>query len=72
VVVTNLNPGGPAAELGVRISDIILDVSGKPVNTPSELRQGVSDARSAGKHAVLMRIKSGNSMHFVELPVASG
>jgi hypothetical protein len=34
VVVTNLNPGGPAAEIGVRIGDIILDVSGKAVEYP--------------------------------------
>jgi serine protease Do len=72
VVVTNVNPDGPAAEHGVRRGDVILDVSGKPVNLPSDVRRAVTDARSAGKHVVLMRIKSHNGMHFIAIPVANG
>jgi serine protease Do len=68
VVVTDVNPDGPAAESGIRTGDVILDVSGKSVNTPSEVRQAVADARSAGKHTILMRIKSGGSTHFVAIP----
>jgi serine protease Do len=72
VVITDVNPDGPAAEHGVRTGDVILDVSGKAVNMPSDVRQAVSDARSAGKHTILMRIKSGDSTHFVAIPVATG
>lgn len=72
VVVTNVNPDGPAAEHGIRTGDLILDVSGKAVNTPAEVRQAVNDARSAHKQTVLMRIKSGDSTHFVAVPVATG
>jgi serine protease Do len=72
VVVTDVNPDGPAAEHGIRTGDVILDVSGKAANTPSDVRQAVTDARSAGKHAILMRIKSGDSTHFVAMPVATG
>lgn len=72
VVVTDVNPDGPAAESGIRTGDVILDVSGKAVNTPAEVRQAVAEARSAGKHTILMRIKSGDSTHFVAVPVAAG
>lgn len=72
VVITDVNPDGPAAEHGIRTGDVILDVSGKAVNTPSDVRQAVIDARSAGKHAILMRIRSGDSTHFVAIPVATG
>jgi serine protease Do len=72
VVVTNVNPDGPAAEHGIRTGDVILDVSGKAVNTPSDVRQAVAGARSTGKHVILMRIKSGDSTHFVAMPVATG
>jgi serine protease Do len=71
-VVTDVNPGGPAAEHGVRAGDVILDIAGKPVNAPSDVRQALKDASSAGKHTVLMRIKSGDSTHFVAMPVAAG
>ena len=72
VVVTNVNPDGPAAEGGIRTGDVILDVSGRAVNTPSEVRQAVAAAQSAGKHTILMRIKSGDSTHFVAIPVSTG
>jgi serine protease Do len=72
VVVTEVNPDGPAAERGIRSGDVILDVGGKAVSNPSDVRQAVSDARSSGRHDVLMRIKSGNSTRFVALPVATG
>jgi len=72
VVITDVNPDGPAAEHGIRTGDVILDVSGKAVNTPSDVRRAVTDARSAGKHAILMRIKSGDATHFVAMPVATG
>jgi serine protease Do len=71
-VVTEVNPDGPAAERGIRTGDVILDVGGKAVSNPSDVRQAMSDARSSGKHDVLMRIKSGNSTRFVALPVATG
>jgi serine protease Do len=72
VVVTNVNPDGPAAEHGVRTGDVILDISGKAVNTPAEVREAINDTRSAHKHSILMRIKSGDSTHFVAVPVATG
>jgi serine protease Do len=39
---------------------------------PSDVRQALKEASSAGKHTVLMRIKSGDSTHFVAMPVAAG
>jgi serine protease Do len=51
VAVTNVNPGGPAAEHGIRTGDVILDVSGKAVNTPSDVRDAISAAHAAHKHA---------------------
>jgi serine protease Do len=56
----------------VRAGDVILDIAGKPVNDPSDVRQALKEASSAGKRTVLMRIKSGDSTHFVAMPVAAG
>jgi serine protease Do len=72
VVVTDVNPDGPAAESGIRTGDVILDISGKAVDKPSEVRQAVADARSAGKRTILMRVESGGATHFVAVPVAAG
>jgi serine protease Do len=69
VVVTEVDADGPAAERGIRTGDLILDVGGKTVSTPSDVRQAVQEAHSQGKHTVLMRVKSGDQMKFVALPV---
>jgi len=72
VVVTNVSPGGTAAQHGVRAGDLILDVSGKTVNAPSDVRQALDEARAQNKHAVLMRVRSGDSMRFVAMPIGTG
>jgi serine protease Do len=72
VVVTNVDPGGTAAQHGMRTGDVILEVAGKAVNSPAQVRDAVNEAKSAGKHTVLMRVKSGDTSRFVALPVASG
>jgi serine protease Do len=72
VVVTDVDPDGPAAERGVHAGDIILDVAGSAVDNPVEVRDAVEQARSAGKQAVLMRIKSGDTARYIAVPLAAG
>ena len=71
VVVTQVDPDGPAAERGLRTGDVILDVGGKAVSTPSEVRNALQEAHRQGKHTILMRVKSGDQTKFVALPVGS-
>ena len=69
VVVTAVDPEGPAAERGVKSGDVILEVGGKSVASISDLRSALSDAKSGGKHEVLMRVKSADNTHFVAVPI---
>jgi serine protease Do len=69
VVITAVDPDGPAAEHGLQSGDVILDVGGKSVASVSDLRSALSDAKSSGKHDVLMRIKSADNTHFVAVPI---
>jgi serine protease Do len=68
VVVTEVNPNGPAAEHGVRTGDVILDVAGQAVSSPNDVRKAMAEARKGGRHTVLMRIKSEQGTRFVALP----
>src|SRR5262249_12235325 len=70
VVVTAVDPDGPAAEHGFKTGDIILDVGGKTVSTPSDVRKALADARGNAKRIVLMRVKSGEATKFVAVPIA--
>jgi serine protease Do len=71
VVVTGVNEGGVAAEHGFQVGDVILEVGGKPVSTPSEVRKSLTEARSEGKHTVLFRVKSNEGTKFVALPLGN-
>jgi serine protease Do len=71
VVVTAVADGGVAADHGFQVGDVILDVGGNPVTTPADVRKSLADARTAGKHTVLFRVKSGDGMKFVALPIGN-
>jgi serine protease Do len=71
VVVTAVDPNGLAAEHGFHVGDVILDVGGKSVANPADVRKQLAEARKDGKHALLFRVKSGEGTHFVALPLGS-
>jgi len=71
VVVTSVADGGIAADHGFQVGDVILDVGGKTVSTPADVRQSLNDARKEGKHAILFRVKSREGTKFVALPVGN-
>ncbi|HXW27126.1 MAG TPA: PDZ domain-containing protein, partial [Xanthobacteraceae bacterium] len=68
-VVTGIDPAGPAAEQGLRTGDVILDVGGKAVANVGDVRKALSEAKSQGKHDVLMRVKTGDATKFVAVPI---
>jgi len=72
VVVTNVDPDGPAAERGFKTGDVILEVAGKTVSTPADVRNALNEVRKDGKRTVLMRVKSGETSRFVALPTGRG
>ncbi|MGP8231608.1 MAG: Do family serine endopeptidase [Methylovirgula sp.] len=67
VVVTNIDPDGTAAQKGLKVGDVILQAGGKSVTTPGQVADVLSDAKKAGRKAILLRIKSGDETHFVAL-----
>jgi serine protease Do len=72
VVVLGVDPDSPAASNGMQTGDVILTVSGKPVNQPADVRQAIDQSRATGKQAVLMRVQSQKGTRFVAVPVGSG
>jgi serine protease Do len=69
VVITDVDADGPAAEHGLQSGDVILDVGGKSVSTADELRGALVEAKSSGKHDVLMRVKTADNTHFIAMPI---
>jgi serine protease Do len=69
VAVTGVDPNGPAAEHGVRTGDVILDVAGKAVSKPEDVRSQLVAAEKDGKHTVLLRMKTADGTRFVAIPL---
>jgi len=70
VVVTQVDPNGAASDR-LQTGDVILDVNGKAVSSPADVRKAVTDAQSGGRKSVLMRVKSAQGTHFVAVPVGN-
>jgi serine protease Do len=70
VVVTQVDPNGTASDQ-FQAGDVILDVNGKAVSSPADVRKAVSDAQSDGKRSVLMRVKSNQGTRFVAVAIGN-
>jgi len=66
VVVTDVDPGGPAAEAGIQPDDVILEVNRQPVKSATELRSAVRN--SGSRPALLLVNRDGRSLFLAVQP----
>jgi serine protease Do len=66
VVVTDVDPGGPAAEAGIQPDDVILEVNRQPVKSATELRAAVRN--SGSRPALLLVNRDGRSLFLAVQP----
>jgi serine protease Do len=69
VVVVGIEPEGRAADLGIEAGNVIVEVSGNAVHTPDDISKALNEAHSRGRQAALIKLKSGNAIGFVAVPV---
>ena len=70
VVVTSVDPEGPAFEKGIREGDVLVEVAGAEVANADDLEAELSELAAEGKKNVLVRVEGENGPRFVALPVA--
>jgi serine protease Do len=70
VVVTDVDPNGIASDQGFKTGDVILEVAGKKVANPADVRNALSGAQKDGKKTILMRVKSGEETRFVAIKLS--
>jgi serine protease Do len=71
LVVVDVDPSGPAADVGIKAGDVILKVGSHEVNSVKDMRQALADAKAQGRAKALALVKSGDSEHYVALPAAT-
>jgi serine protease Do len=60
VVVTDVDPSGPAAEAGIQQNDVILEVNHTPVTSGADVRTAL--AKSNGKPALILLSRDGHNV----------
>jgi serine protease Do len=69
LVVTSVDDDSAAAEVGLKVGDVIVEAGGRKVVSAADLRNVVQAAEKNGKRTVLMRVRSGTTARYVTLPV---
>ncbi|HXJ01278.1 MAG TPA: Do family serine endopeptidase [Micropepsaceae bacterium] len=72
VVVSSVDSNSEAADKGFHPGDVIVGIGNKNVRSPSDIEQGVADARKAGRETVLLLVAGDQGQHYVALKVAKG
>ena len=67
VAIAEVDPSSDAAQKGLKVGDIILEVQGETVKSADDVVAGVKKARDLGRRAVLLHVKSGQQKRFVAL-----
>ena len=65
VVVTEVDPDGPAAQEGIRPGDLILEAMQEEIKAPGELAAKVDSAKRAGRKAALLLVERQGDVRFV-------
>jgi len=61
-----VDPGGPAAQVGIQNGDVIQEVNRQPVRSSSELREAL---RKSGDRPPLLLINRGGQTVFIPVPL---
>ena len=69
VIVTEVDPNGPASTKGISPGDRIIQVSQQDVSTPSDVVRLVKIAKKEKQRSVLFRIQSQARLRFVAIRI---
>ena len=67
VMITEVDPSGAGSEKGMQKGDVILEIGGKAVSKPSEVRTAIDEAKKEGRKAIILRVKNEEGVRFVAL-----
>jgi serine protease Do len=72
VAISDVKSGSDASSKGLKSGDVILEVQGQKVANAGDVEAGVKKAKTDGRRAVLLRVKSGDVLRFVAVQLKAG
>jgi serine protease Do len=70
VVITEVMPGTPAADKGLKAGDVIVEVQQEEVTSPADVQDRVDRVRKSSRKSVLMLVQTSDGLHWVPLTLA--
>jgi serine protease Do len=67
VVVVAIDKEGIAAEKGIKIGDLILEVSQRQIASPSDFKNQIKKARASNRKSILLLVEGPSGLRFVAL-----
>ena len=71
VVIVAINREGPSAEKGLKVGDLILEVSQKKVNTPIDVKNQISVSLASNRKSILLLVEGQSGLRFVALRLSN-
>jgi serine protease Do len=69
VVITEVASAGEAADHGLKVGDVVVEVAQVAVSSPADMQKKLEEARSAGRKSVLLLVQGQDGLRWVPLPV---
>ena len=67
VVITSIDPAGPAADQSLHPGDLIVEIGQEEVKSPAELAEKVKVAKEGGRKSVLLLVEGQGGLRFVAI-----
>jgi len=71
VIVTKVSPDSAAAEKGILVGDLVVEVGQEEVESPGQVAEKVAKAEDAGRKTVLLLVEGQGGLRFVALRLGS-
>ena len=72
VVITSVNPGGAAAEQGLKKGDVIIEVAQTKINSPKDVSDKIEEVRAEGRKSILLLMERPTGIGFVAIRIGKG
>ena len=69
VIILDIDPDSKAAEKGLMIGDVVVEIGQKLVQTPEDFQKQLNVSKDKGRTAALLLVKRGQQELFVALPL---
>lgn len=70
LLIQNVEPDTPAAQRGLSVGDVILEVDNTPVSAPRDFDQAIAAVKSKGLETALVKVSRNGESTFIGLPIA--